>query len=655
MYNCPTMKPHLYNVIPIFPGHEDFAISEILRQNREVGIDRYLVSLSFHPQRTPASDLIPVLCERFRKVRDGIAGSNIELGVLVQSTLGHGWNGKVPLTRETWQHVVYFDGRESPRFCMLDPGFRAYVRDCIAAIAAERPSLLLVDDDFGIRTGECFCPLHRAAFNEAVGRDIPAEELDAILRNGPVDDPVSIAVTRTLRKTVVDLAKEVRETIDAVDPSMRCGLCACGGGYWENDAIVHALAGPNTKPFMRVNNAVYGDAAPKALVHTFRNARRVIYQLNGLDDVIDESDTVPHNYMSESAAMYHAHITSAMLSGLQGCKLWTSELKHPEHTGSQWRYEARLRDFRSFYNALPDIVSGIRWQGLSGIVIRPREGFGGHPIHNASALYPKNPNTPIEAVYALPLRYDGIETGGIFTLRQEDVDVMTDTQLEALFANKVVVDSFAARKLTKRGFAPLMGVEASEGGDDFNFNCEVAVDGSCSSAFMWDDSTSLLTPVANDVEVVAEFCRGERLIDPRPVAPSHTLFANRLGGRVAVVGWHLDLVFYKMFIPRHRQLFLALLDKLNGSPLEMVVESGEQELVRHGILADGSELLAVTRLSLDADEAIPLRLARTPKSIARLSPKGKWEPVSFTRKDPLLVEVGAPLVCCEPVVLRFEF
>ena len=649
------MKPHLYNVIPIFPGHEDFAISEILRQNREVGVDRYLVSLSFHPQRTPASDLIPVLCERFRKVRDGIAGSGVELAVLVQSTLGHGWNGKVPLTRETWQHVVLFNGKESPRFCMLDPGFRNYVRDCIAAIAAEHPSLLLVDDDCGIRTGECFCPLHRAEFNKALGRDYAQEELDAILRDGPVDDPVAITVTRVLRESVVGFAKMIREAIDSVDPTMRCGLCACGGGYWENDAIVHALAGQNTVPFMRVNNATYGDAAPKALVHTFRNTRRVIYQLNGIDDVIDETDAFPHNYMSESAAMYHSHITSAMLSGLQGCKLWTSEFQHPVHTGSQRRYEARLRDFRGFYNALPDIVRGIRWQGLSGIVIRPREGYGGHPIHNASGLYPTNWNTPIEAVYALPLRYDGIETGGIFTLRQDDVDVMTDAQLEALFANKVVVDSLAARQLTARGFAPLMGVEASEGGPDFNFSCEVAVDGSCSNSFLWDESTSFLKPISDDVEVLANFCRGDRLSSPEIVAPSHTLFTNRLGGRVAVIGWHLDLVYHKMFRPRRRQLFISLLDKLNGSPLEMIVESGEQELVRHGILSDGSELLSVTRLSFDADESFPIRLVRTPKSVERLSPKGEWVPVQFTRKDSFYVEICAPLVCCEPIVLRLSF
>ncbi len=649
------MKLHLYNVIPVFPGHEDFAVSEILRQQREVGLDRFLACLSFHPQRTPARDLIPVLCERFRKVRDGIAGSGVELAVLVQSTLGHGWNGKVPLTRETWQHVQYFNGSESPRFCALDPGFQAYVRDCIAAIAAEKPSLLLIDDDVGIRGGECFCPLHQAAFNEALGGGWTPETLATALRERPVDDPVSLAVSRTLRRSITDFAKMIREAIDTIDPTMRCGLCACGAGFWEINDIVHALAGERTEPFMRVNNAVYGNAAPANLVHTFRGMSRVIYQLDGVADVIDETDTFPQNYMSESAAMFHAHITQAMLSGLQGCKLWTSEFQQPVHTGSQRRYEARLRDYRGFYDALHDIVRGIRWQGLSGIVVRPREGFGGHPLHTTEAIYPSHWNTPIEAVYALPLRYNGIETGGLFALRKEDVDILSDAQLEALFAHKVVVDSFAARALTARGFAPLMGVEASEGGDDFTFSCEVAADGSCSNGYLWDDSTSCLKPVADNVEVLANFCQGDRFDSPKPIAPAQTLFTNRLGGRVAVLGWHLDLVFYKMFRPLHRRLFIDLLDKLNGAPLEMVVESGEQELVRHGVLADGRELLAVIRLSYDTDETLPLRLARTPKTIERLSPKGEWEPVSFTRRDAILVDVDVPVVCCEPVVLRFAF
>lgn len=70
---------NFYNVVPVFPGHEDFAISEILRQHRDVGLDRFLISLSFHPQRTPARDFIPELCGRFAKVRDAVAASGEKL------------------------------------------------------------------------------------------------------------------------------------------------------------------------------------------------------------------------------------------------------------------------------------------------------------------------------------------------------------------------------------------------------------------------------------------------------------------------------------------------------------------------------------------------------------------------------------------------
>lgn len=649
------MKPLFYNIVPIFPGREDFAISEILRQRREVGLDRFLVSLSFHPQRTPARDLIPVLCERFRKVRDGVAGSGVELGVLVQSTLGHGWNGKVPLTRETWQHVVKFGGDEDPRFCVLDPGFREYVRKCIASIAAERPSLLLIDDDVGIRIGECFCPLHIAEMNRDLGADHSAAELERILHEEPPTSPTSVSVTRTLRRTIVDYAKLIREAIDTVDPSMRCGICACWGGYWENGDIAHALAGTRTKPFMRVNDAAYGDQRPTTFVNDIAIASRVIYQLDGVDEILDETDTFPQNYMSESAMMFHSHITHAMLSGLAGCKLWTSEFQQPVHTGSQRRYEARLRDYAGFYEALHDLAPAIRWQGISGHVGRPPEGYGGHPIHTERGLHPGPWCTAIEAVYGFPLRYQGVETGGVFALRGENIDVMDDAQVEAFLSRRTIVDSFAARKLTARGFAPLLGVEATEGGDDFHFTFEMAADGSLSNGFMWDDSTSLLKPVADGVEVLANFCQGERFTSPKPIAPSHTLFENRLGGRIAVLGWHLDMVFFKKFRPLHRQLYLALLDRLCGDTFEMVVESGEQEFVRHGLLPDGRELLSVTRLSYDTDETLPLRLKRDPKMVERLSPKGKWEPVPFRRTGPLLVEVDVHVACCDTVVLRFAF
>ena len=347
-------KPAFLNVVPVIDGRTDFAVSEILRQREEVGLTRFLLRLSFHPQTTPARDLIPRLCGQFAAVRDGVAGKGVSLGVLVQSLQGHGWNGKVPLTRETWQRSVSAAGAETPRMCFLDPGFRAYALDCFRAIVAERPAAILIDDDFGLRRMECFCPLHVAKANETLGTAYSRGEIEEILRTRPWDDPLAAQIVRAVRGTVIDFARDIRAAIDEAGPAIRCGLCVSStGDYMANDAA-HALAGA-TEPFLRVHDNMYGDKPTDIFPIAFLTARRVMFQLDGVPDVLDEADTFPHNYMSESAALFHSHVSMALLSGMSGCKTWTSEDEKPVHTGSQARYERKLRDYRGFY----------RWHGTS--------------------------------------------------------------------------------------------------------------------------------------------------------------------------------------------------------------------------------------------------------------------------------------------------
>ena len=228
-----AVKPWFMNVVPTWNGTAaEFTVSEMIRQKETVGIDTFIPSLSFHPQTTPAKDLIPKLCGHYRRLREGVAGKGITLGVLVQSLLGHGWNGKVPLTEETWQHVVLWTGEESPRFCTLDPGFRAYVYEAIRSIALEKPAFLLVDDDTGIRNGECFCPLHLARINRALGKSYTREEMRKIYEERPVSDSEVVTMNRVLNETIVEFCRDaIRKAIDSVDPTLRCGICACWGGY----------------------------------------------------------------------------------------------------------------------------------------------------------------------------------------------------------------------------------------------------------------------------------------------------------------------------------------------------------------------------------------------------------------------------------------
>lgn len=639
-----------YNVVYAFPNGEDFAISDVLRQQKDAKINRILICLSFHPQMTPAKDLIPILCKRFARIRDGVAGSGIEVAVLVQSTQGHGWNGKVPLTMETWQHTVSVDGKEDPRMCFADPGFREYALECIRSIAKEGPTLILLDDDFGLRRGECFCPLHMAEINEKMGTSYTREELFEILNTRHWSDEVAIKTEEILLESTLQYCREVREVINSVNPKIRCGICSCYGlGYAHNDAVAHTLAG-DTEPFVRVNNDTYGDVHTHSCFSCFLGGSRVKYLLNNISDVVDEADTFPHNYMSESAAMFHTHLTTALLSGMSGAKLWTFEDDGTKYTGSQARYEKKLHDYNGFYREIKSFASRIKWRGLSGLAFKAAPGLCGHPIHSHKVIYNGNWKTPLEGMYALPLRYEALDSGGISTLRDWDADNMTDDQLRTLLSHDVVISSLSARMLSKRGFSSLMGVEADAGDSEFFFSAEQTADGELSSGYMWDESTARIKPLSDRVEVLSWFCKGGV-----KAFPAATLYTNELGGRILVLGWRLDLNYTKMFRTVRRDIFLKYIDAINGSTFEMAIENGDKTLVRHGVLDSGEEILAIVPLGFDVHKKLPIRLVRTPKTVEVLNPDGSWSKVNFARVNEKIVEVEVFVACLHPVVLRFAF
>lgn len=651
-----AVPPRFVNVCPSFAENPDFTASEIRRQRKEVGLREFMPSLSFHPQRTPAKALIPELCGRFHRLKEQLAGEDVVLGVLVQSLLGHGWNGKVPLTEEKWLHVRrLFDDGDNPRYCLLDPGFRAYVIDCIRAIAAERPAFLLLDDDFGIRAGECFCDNHLKLFNEALGVSWTRDDYRKLYDGEVKDDPRILKVNTVLQKTMTDMAVEVRRTIDTVDPTMRCGLCACWPGYWQLDEVVHALAGPKTRPFLRLNGACYGDARAYDLVHQFRGMRRVAAQLNGDIELWDEADTFPHNYMSESAAMFHAHLAQAMLMGLDGAKLWTSEFRRPLHTGSQARYEAYLRDYAGFYAKLREIVAdGVKWQGAGAPVFRPRAAFGGHAKRTAEGIYVDNWDMPLEAEYGTPLRYDPLDEGGVFTLRREDVRAMTDADLRTLLSGRVIVGGKAACLLCARGFGGFLGLKADEGDDAFHFKFETPANGEWLMACNWCEGMTRLSGLAKGAETLFWFCQGTRT-EPKRAFPAAVSFRNALGGTVVTLGWNFDMREHYVFQPLRRLEYIAILDRLSGRPVEFVAETGDPTLVRHGLLKDGTELVTLNALTYEVEPSVSLRLLRTPKTVECLTLAGGWEAVPWKRTDDRTISVDRELRPLVPLVLRFGF
>ena len=237
-------------------------------------------------------------------------------------------------------------------------------------------------------------------------------------------------------------------------------------------------------------------------------------------------------------------------------------------------------------------------------------------------------------------------------LREEDVVRLDDAQVRQVLAGRTLVDSMAARKLTERGLAELLGVRAEEGGDDFHFTCEWSADGKHSLGYMWDETTSELKPLSDKATVRWSFCQGPRFPRPESFAPSVVRFENALGGRVVTLGWCLDVIYYKSFRPVRKQGLLEELDWLNGRPLDGVGLSGDQALVRMGTTAAGERIVAFTSLTYEVLPRLELRFATMPLEILRLSPKGVWEPVSFSRMGADGVAVDVRVDPLEPIVLK---
>ncbi len=637
------------NVVRVFPDNLDFTIAEIRRQHEEVGLTDFALSLSFHPTGTPASRNAEVLVSRFKAVKEALADTpSIHIGVLLQSTLGHGWSGPVPLTGEPWQRIVDVKGAVSSRMCPTDKEFRQYVLNCVEGVMKVGPAFLLLDDDFGLRLNECFCPNHIAMFNKATGVERSFDEVVAMMKERPKDDPEVKLFSEQRGRLAVDFAREIRAVIDKYDDSIPCTMCTPGLGHGFVNDVTHVLAGRNGKPSARVNNAIYGSNNPNNLLILTTTTNRIRHVFKDVHELVDEADTFPQNYYSENAALFNAHLVNAILNGLDGAKLWMFEFEMPRDIHSQSRYERIFRQYRGFYEELYKTLEGIEWLGVKSVLTDYRDML--HPLQMSQKLYAADWNSLVFGPLGIPIAYDEAGGNGVFALNKDIVGVLSDDELTALFKRNVLIDSEAAKLLDKRGFGKYMGVRVNDD-PSFFFQAEHQ-DGMISPTWlMWDASAAELVCLSDKTHV-ASWCMDTGLMsEAKRISPCMTYFTNELGGRVVTLAWSSNMPNYKILKNERRRILLDALDFLNGGMFEMSLETLHQAIVRHGKLTDGRELLAMISLALDEEPQIRLRKASCPKSVEKLLPDGRWASASFTHENGVLI-VDEPLTCCKPVALR---
>ncbi len=623
------------NVTPIFLGREDFTESEIRRQYHDVGLRQFAISLSIHPSGNPPRKRIDALFASCRNLWERLADlPDLQLGILIQSTMGHGWASSKPLTDEPWSRIVQLASKagepvrfyeKNSRMCYMDPEFQDYILYGIAEIMKLKPAFLLLDDDYGLRDGECFCDRHVADFNRHNHSHYTREELAKIVLERPFEDPEIRLFCERRGAAAIDFIRRIRQVIDSFDPKIWCVLCTCSRGF--TDRFLKALAGPESQPCARINNSIYACCQPLRFYavdwRTNMGKYRCEHTLSRPVAFFDEADTFPQSYYSESAAMYHAHLTLAILNGFCGAKLWMSEFNAPENRNWQSRFEKIFRDHRGFYEELFRITREMTPLGVFCPVYDVPE--MDHPLLCDKFFDYLGWGENFLGPFGVPLAFGDGLTGGVYALIGKDVASLDDEKIRRILAGSVLLDGSAAAELTRRGFAAWMGVKTVED-PSFFFQSEFMPESGKNFSMMWEKGMVKLETLSQETQVRTCCILGS----PRPggemtiVSPCMTFFTNSSGGRVAVTAYPVNLPLSKRLRPPRRELLFEALDFLAGGLLEMTVEILNQNLVRHARLTDGSEMLAVLGLGIDTAPEIPVRCIRQIREITCLSPSGKW-------------------------------
>ena len=543
--------------------------------------------------------------------------------------------------------IVNSDGTPSAGNCPLSPRFTADICEKVAVCLKKgRPRFLFIEDDYTLcnNAGQtsmkgCFCPLHLKAYAERVGRPYTGAEIAAFFdRPTDANRPLREAFANLSRDSLATFAGELRQAIDAVDPTIRVCLCQSGCADLDGDAteaVARAFAG-KTRPLVRVCGASYmNESVASSLPGSIAHAIWSVQHLPDDFELIHETDPYPHTRFYNSTYFLGSELLAAMMGGAQGsyyyCTAYTDEPLEDDG------YAVWMRENRPRLEALRAARQMMKPCGIRAVYapaeVYLRRGhlrrglFGGLPCV-ASFL----------GKMGLPFATTG---SGVATLFGDTADILSDNEVRTLLKGGVLLDGEAACILTRRGFSSLIGCEAEAMPENLAFFAEeIQPVAGCLARgkrlFTQKTPTvsvkagpvaftglALLKPFAG-AEVWSQFVD----LDGKAVAPSITFFKNAFGGRVGVM--HLSPTYgYGFnggtFSFRKQELMHRLFARLANGALDVSAPKTPSTWVLSA-KSDDELLVMVENLCGEPRKDVELAFAAKWQKgrIARLDENGVW-------------------------------
>lgn len=645
----------LYSIMSLDVDHIE-EICDDIRKQHETGVTTcVLFKMTLVPEGNPPVDKATALCEKFDLFRSRMDAMGLPCGILVQASIGHGWQLSQPFPYQAYVQLT--DGKETQTVCPYDRGFLAYIRDALRTIALHHPNHIMIDDDLRLMNragGGCYCPLHRNRMSELMGSEMTRERFkELLLLKNDASKEAELLFAQTQKEAVLDAARAMREGIDSVDETLPASFCCVGMNAEFAAEIADILAGKGNPRVVRINNARYTAAGTRFFSERMFKARAQIEKLRGrVDLILAETDTCPQNRYSTSASYLHAQFTASLLEGAKGAKHWITRLSSYEPNSGK-AYRKILSKHRGFYEAVAALEPKLHWCGC-------RLAVASEPEIRIDAERGKNQGVDrmdgwglcVLERLGLPM-YFSSEEGGVLCMEGDTDERFSDAQLTSALRGSVILASDTAQRLIRRGFGALLGVDVREWCGEIP-SYELIGDNEARTSVQ--AQTRELIPTSNETRSLSWVYHGVDGGDQKRLFPGTTAYRNALGGTVFVfcgtpqAPYGLGAVFSFLNESRKQQLAQML---AGVGALPVYYPNDEEVYLRAATVEGGGLFCAMWNLGADPIDRVELVIQSNVKSIRKLLPNGTFSPLEFCRSGNLFW-IECSCMTMDPLILLIE-
>ena len=645
---------YLYSIVPLLEDHFEERVLDIVDQYERKITTCPLFILNLEPEGIPVWDKAEGQSQLYGRYRKVLDEKGVPSGVLIIVSIGADDPGYAPAP---FKRVIGFaDGKEHLVYCPMDEELVSHLASAIKRVAMEHPRVIMLDDDVRLLVNSfygCACPMHMADFNRRNNTNMTREELVDYVKTHAPNDSLNLSFQQTQIDSLRNYIIKVREAIDSVDPTIQGINCTSGDMC---DCVIHYakdFAGKGNPTIVRTSNGTYAPPSAKEFSDTMRRAkvRGARLKNNGVDIVLAETDTVPHNRYAKNARYLHSHFSASILDGLDGAKHWLTRTRGYEMNSGK-KFKEILASHVGYYDELHRISKKIKFVGAAASFIEQKYQyfFGEKHVKKHDNFW----TTCFFERVGIPFYFSDESEKAVF-LEGKIVRDMTDEHIKELFSGSVFCSSDAASDLVERGFGDLLGVTIKE-------HQEQIINGEA-----FDEQFSLtagaqlglreIVPTSEKTEKLS-YCYKTTPAGKERLFPAVTLL-EREGGRVSGVfagvpkaPYHYTTAFSFLNETRKNQL-IGMLKRAGALPVYL---DGDNEIcMRAGYLDSGELFTMLFNLGYDPEEKVVYYLEKAPKKAEKLLADGSYSEIKFTSLGDDLYEFDATAEPMYPLAIKITW